>query len=1171
MLRRHVRNDRLSGHKGGIRNRMVWRWTLMGLMLVATVGLAAGLLVGAGTKGTEAIGQQDHLHKQPARQVQHRVFEPQLPTAADFEPRRAQSGGGVAGDGLGSCEGFCGGASDGCWCNADCCIFGDCCADAFDACGLTCCTGACAMCPLGASVIEDEPNCGGANGEPDSSYNGGCNNDPPAFVDIQLGDIVCGSVSAWTTAEGNKRDTDWYRFTINTTTHVTWEVTSDFPVSAFIFDITGGCPVTTFVFDGGESCDGTTEVSATLTPGTYAAIVAPEFGISLPCPCSYVAELTANACGICPPHATVIENEPNCGLGPDGTSSDSYNAGCHSDPPSFIDIEVGEVVCGTAATSSTTVGPYSDTDWYRFTLDETTSVRWEVFADFNVLLLLEGAACAGPIHFQSSAHGFACGEYPVVASATLPPGTYKALVMPNPFVPWIEPLPCLSSYVATLQTKEINPAGSFPGQTFQDTNTTCGAGNSYHSNCLGSFSFGQDQLYELTVTRETCLSFELSSVAGSGIAIFDTLPYAYPFIPECVASAASLASDEQLSVSLPPGTYYVLIDQHYYDGQIDHDNCGAYTLTIEECPGACCFGDSQCVEVKEAECAQGYGGEFTDLGVACSPGLNQLYEAVENLPIPNNDPAGVSSTITVPESFLVDDVRVKLEIDHTFVGDLCVELTHGDQTVSLIARPGVGAVEGDDCHLGGPFGCGEGDYDIVLDDHGTGGPIELLCQENMVSPPNYTPNEPLSSFQHMDAAGDWTLTVSDNAEGDIGTLVRWSLEFENATCPNEVGRCCFIDPSGEVGCVADIVFEACEAVGGIWEVWGQCPCPPVIGRCCFTDPDGAAQCWEGLPKSTCDSLDGDWGAWDECPCPPPTGRCCIATGTAEDLCLPETTQEYCNASGGTWELDAECPCPEPTGRCCAVVDGNSECLPDTAFSECAKLGGMFDDGEECPCPSPSTGRCCAVIEGKSECVPDTTFGACARLEGVFDVGEDCPCPVRTGRCCVKKGGKNQCHTDVSDEDCFMMGGTWALGEQCPCPDPLGSCCYLSASSELLCEENHTALSCSEVNGIWTEDGLCNPGCPGPFGRCCFDGGPYCLQLPEQICLDAAGDWLWGALCTCLCNADLTGDGSVNVFDLLILLSEWGSCWTGASCCEGDLNGDGEVNVFDLLDLLSKWG
>jgi hypothetical protein len=48
--------------------------------------------------------------------------------------------------------------------------------------------------------------------------------------------------------------------------------------------------------------------------------------------------------------------------------------------------------------------------------------------------------------------------------------------------------------------------------------------------------------------------------------------------------------------------------------------------------------------------------------------------------------------------------------------------------------------------------------------------------------------------------------------------------------------------------------------------------------------------------------------------------------------------------------------------------------------------------------------------------------------------------------------------------------------------------------------------------------------------------------------------------------DLNNDGSVNIFDLSILLSAWGTTNPTA-----DLNRDGTVNIFDLSILLSKWG
>ncbi|MCH2148256.1 MAG: family 16 glycosylhydrolase [Phycisphaerales bacterium] len=49
-----------------------------------------------------------------------------------------------------------------------------------------------------------------------------------------------------------------------------------------------------------------------------------------------------------------------------------------------------------------------------------------------------------------------------------------------------------------------------------------------------------------------------------------------------------------------------------------------------------------------------------------------------------------------------------------------------------------------------------------------------------------------------------------------------------------------------------------------------------------------------------------------------------------------------------------------------------------------------------------------------------------------------------------------------------------------------------------------------------------------------------------------------------CPADFTGDGTVDVNDLLELLAAWGTP-------DGDITGDGECNVNDLLSVIAAWG
>ena len=64
------------------------------------------------------------------------------------------------------------------------------------------------------------------------------------------------------------------------------------------------------------------------------------------------------------------------------------------------------------------------------------------------------------------------------------------------------------------------------------------------------------------------------------------------------------------------------------------------------------------------------------------------------------------------------------------------------------------------------------------------------------------------------------------------------------------------------------------------------------------------------------------------------------------------------------------------------------------------------------------------------------------------------------------------------------------------------------------------------------------------------GSAYVFNLPD--CAD--------------CPADVNGDGTVNVLDLLEVLAAW-----GATGCPEDINGDGVVDVLDLLEVLAAWG
>ncbi len=51
----------------------------------------------------------------------------------------------------------------------------------------------------------------------------------------------------------------------------------------------------------------------------------------------------------------------------------------------------------------------------------------------------------------------------------------------------------------------------------------------------------------------------------------------------------------------------------------------------------------------------------------------------------------------------------------------------------------------------------------------------------------------------------------------------------------------------------------------------------------------------------------------------------------------------------------------------------------------------------------------------------------------------------------------------------------------------------------------------------------------------------------------------------------TGDGMVNVNDLLAVINNWGPCPVPPAVCWADITNDGNINVNDLLAVINGWG
>ncbi|MBI5534462.1 MAG: proprotein convertase P-domain-containing protein [Deltaproteobacteria bacterium] len=110
------------------------------------------------------------------------------------------------------------------------------------------------------------------------------------------------------------------------------------------------------------------------------------------------------------------------------------------------------------------------------------------------------------------------------------------------------------------------------------------------------------------------------------------------------------------------------------------------------------------------------------------------YESTAAVSVPDNTPAGVTSTINVPDTLKIGTLMINLDITHTYVGDLKLSLTHGG--VTQVIRDQVGGSQKD---IMGAFA--------------------------------------VDAFKDADAAGDWVLTIADVASADTGTLNSWSLDI----------------------------------------------------------------------------------------------------------------------------------------------------------------------------------------------------------------------------------------------------------------------------------------------------------------------------------------------------------------------------------------------------------
>ncbi len=134
--------------------------------------------------------------------------------------------------------------------------------------------------------------------------------------------------------------------------------------------------------------------------------------------------------------------------------------------------------------------------------------------------------------------------------------------------------------------------------------------------------------------------------------------------------------------------------------------------------------------------------------------------------IPDANATGVTDVMSVGTTGTLTDLDLRLDIHHTWVGDVTATLSHAGVTISVLDRPGV---------PGSTYGCSGNDIDVTLNDEAAI-PVEGICAGT--SPTidgTFRPNNLLSAFDGKALNGSWSLNVKDSVGSDTGQLWSWCL------------------------------------------------------------------------------------------------------------------------------------------------------------------------------------------------------------------------------------------------------------------------------------------------------------------------------------------------------------------------------------------------------------
>ncbi len=175
---------------------------------------------------------------------------------------------------------------------------------------------------------------------------------------------------------------------------------------------------------------------------------------------------------------------------------------------------------------------------------------------------------------------------------------------------------------------------------------------------------------------------------------------------------------------------------------------------------------------------------FVTASIASTPLAAQVVTTCDTPGTAVPDLTTVTDDIEFACGYEIVTVQVYLDLTHTYIGDMEIDLESPEGTTVLLHDNAGGGAE---------------NILLTYSDAGVpNGSVSFVCDCLM------EPFEPLAAYEGQSSLGTWTLTIADIVGGDSGVLNEWCIEVSGTP------------PAAADDCDGDLVPDACQIASPPW-------------------------------------------------------------------------------------------------------------------------------------------------------------------------------------------------------------------------------------------------------------------------------------------------------------------------------------------------------------------